>query len=178
MKSLSLIFPLPQRPDVSQVEFTAYAFNDDHKKGATSAPVIYQLSPQRRPMKRRAYIITVGVDATSDPRLRLLFAPNGARDIEQLLTEKFKSQYEVVPISLVSDYKEKSTDLKRFMATKANIRAVLGICPGMRRRMGKRTRYLTRRSCEKQHRTISWSFTSPVMAMPIPQDISTSYLPT
>jgi hypothetical protein len=91
-----------------------YAFNDDHKKGATSAPVIYQMPLQRRPVKRRAYIITVGVDATSDPRLRLLFAPHGARDIEQLLTEKFKSQYEVVPISLVSEYKEKSCPYRKY----------------------------------------------------------------
>lgn len=98
--------PLPRCSGVSQVSFAAYAFNEDRVKSETSEPAVYVL-PQPRPgVRERAYIIAFGVDATSDPSLRLGFAPHGARDVEQLLNEKLRSQYDVVNVSLVSEYKE------------------------------------------------------------------------
>jgi WD40 repeat protein len=121
---------LPQRSDLSQVEFTAYAFNEDRVKSATSEPVIYKLQRPRPGVKRRAYIITIGVDATSDPSLRLGFAPNGAREVENLLSRKLQPQYEVINVQLISEYKTESADLEQDLATKSNIQAVLNILSG------------------------------------------------
>lgn len=121
---------LPQRSEVSQVEFTAYAFNVDRVKSATSQPVIYALPQSRPSVRRRAYIVTVGVDATSDPSLRLGFAPNGARDVEKLLKTKLQSHYEIVPVPLISEYKEDSTELAQDLGTKINLQTVLGILSG------------------------------------------------
>jgi hypothetical protein len=118
---------LPQRANVSQVEFTAYAFNDSRVKSATSAPTPYPLPPSRRAGKRRAYIITVGVDATSDPNWRLSFAPNGAREIEQLLSKALAAEYKTVPVRLISEYKEDDAGVAPELPTKANIRAVLSL---------------------------------------------------
>jgi WD40 repeat protein len=121
---------LPRRPGVSQVEFTAYAFNEDRVKSATSHPFVYELQRPRPASGRRAYAIMVGVDATSDPSLRLGFAPNGAREIESLLREKLQSDYEFVSVPLISEYREGSPDLRQYLATKVNIRTVIDILSG------------------------------------------------
>jgi WD40 repeat protein len=121
----------PKRIDVSQVTFTAYAFNEDRVKSETSKPVVYAL-PKTRPTNilRRAYIVTVGVDATSDRNLRLLFAPNGARDIEQFLRDRLQSKYEVVPVQLISELQDGGIGFKQNLATKSNIQTVLSILSG------------------------------------------------
>jgi hypothetical protein len=121
---------LPQRSDVSQVEFTVYAFNEDRVKSATSEPTVYTLRQPRPGVKRRAYVITVGVDATTDPSLRLGFAPKGAREVERLLKEKLQSEYEVVTVSLISEYKEVSSELAQNFATRSNLQTVLSILSG------------------------------------------------
>jgi WD40 repeat protein len=121
---------LPQRSDVSKVEFTAFAFNRDRVKSVTSEPIFYPLRQPRPGVKRRAFVICVGVDATSDPSLRLGFAPYGARDIEQLLREKLQSQYEVVSVPLISENKQDSADIEQDRATKGNIQAVLNLLSG------------------------------------------------
>jgi WD40 repeat protein len=119
---------LPRRAGVSQVEFTAYAFNEDRVKSATSEPAIYRL-PQPRPgVQRRAYLITVGVDVTS-AGWRLRFARKGVTDIEELLQKSFKSQYEVVPVQLISAYQKNSDELIN-LATKRHIQTVLNILSG------------------------------------------------
>ena len=129
---------LPRRSDVSQVEFTAYAFNEDRVKSATSQPTIYSLAQPRPGARRRAYVIAVGVDATSDPSLRLAFAPNGARQIERLLKEKLQSQYEVVTVPLMSEYREDATELTQDLATKSNLQATLRILSGREVGLGQR----------------------------------------
>ena len=121
---------MPQRSDVSQVEFTGYAFNEDRVKSATSEPTVYTLRQPRPGVKRRAYVITVGVDATSDPSLRLGFAPKGAREVERLLKEKLHSEYDVVPVELISEYNEDSTELAQDLATKINLQTALSILSG------------------------------------------------
>lgn len=118
---------LPQRSDVSQVEFTAYAFNEDRVKSATSKPIVYRLRQTRSSVKRRAYVITVGVDATSHPALRLGFAPNGAREVEGLLRKRLGAEYEFVPVQLISEYREDSNEIQQDQAHKANIQTVLNL---------------------------------------------------
>lgn len=120
---------LPRRSGVSQVEFTAYAFNEDRVKSETSEPAVYVL-PQPRPgVRQRAYLLTVGVDATSDPSLRLAFAPKGAREVAQLLQEKLASQYEVVTVPLISEYTGEG-GVPKNVATKNNLQTVLSILSG------------------------------------------------
>ena len=121
---------LPQRLNVSQVGFTAYAFNEDRVKSTTSEAVFYTLPQPRPEVKRRAYVIAVGVDATSDPSLRLGFAPHSAREIEQLLKEKLRNQYEVVTVPLISEYREDNADPGRNLATKEHLQTVLNILSG------------------------------------------------
>lgn len=124
---------LPQRADLKQVEFTAYAFNEDRVKSPTSETAVYTLPPSRAGTRRRAYIITVGVDATSDPSLRLGFAPEGAREVEALLRENLTPQYEVVSVPLISEYRKGDVAVKQDFATKGNIRGVLNILSGENR---------------------------------------------
>jgi hypothetical protein len=69
----------------------------------------------------------VGADATSDPSLRLGFAPVGAREIEGLLKEKLQPKYKVVSGSLISEYESGGADLKQDLAMKGSIRAVLNL---------------------------------------------------
>jgi hypothetical protein len=121
---------VPLRSEVSQVEFTAYAFNADRVKSATSEPTVYALPKTRPRIRRRAYVIAVGVDATSDPGLRLGFAPKGAREIERLLQDKLQSEYEVVTVPLISEYKEDSSELAQDLATRGNLETVLSVLSG------------------------------------------------
>jgi len=122
---------LPSRADVTQVSFTAYAFNTDRVKSATSEPVTYEIEKPHERTKRRAYVITVGVDATSTENIRLAFAPNSARDVGSILTKRLALDYdEVLPIQLISEYKTGTGELLQDLATKENIQAVLGVISG------------------------------------------------
>jgi WD40 repeat protein len=120
---------LPSRTQASEVEFTAYAFNEDRVKSATTEPVVYRFAPRRTEIQRRAYVITVGVDWTSAD-WRLGFAPKSAREVEQLLTQNFQAQrFQVVPVQLLSAYKENSSEVID-LATKENLQTVLNILAG------------------------------------------------
>jgi hypothetical protein len=119
---------LPARAGVSQVEFTAYAFNEDRVKSATSEPVIHPLKQLRPGVQRRAYLITVGVDVTS-AGWRLRFARNGVTEVEGLLEKNLGPQYQVVPVQLISTYQKNSDELVN-LATKRNIQTVLNILSG------------------------------------------------
>ncbi len=72
---------LPTRTDVKQVRFSAYAFNEDRIKSETAA-LTYD-RPATTPQARRAYVLTIGIDAYDDPRLKLRFA---ARDADLTAT--------------------------------------------------------------------------------------------
>jgi hypothetical protein len=123
------------------VEFTAYAFNEDRVKSETSAPIIYPLlKPRPAITSRRAYLITVGVDATTASTWRLLFAPTGAREIEKLLNDKLQSKYEIVPVQLISEFNDDGLDLKQDLPTKSNVRAVMNILSGQTLSVDKRVR--------------------------------------
>ncbi len=72
---------LPTGADVRQVRFSAYAFNEDRIKSETSAKVYDR--PATVPRARRAFVLTIGIDAYDDPRLKLRFA---ARDADLIAT--------------------------------------------------------------------------------------------
>lgn len=126
----TLIFPhikLPQNEKATEIEFSAYAFNNDRVKSNT-ARQIYRVPATPQPRKPRAYVITIGVNLHENPDFNLLFAANDARLMQQALTTRLMStgQYaEVVPVSLISD-SNSGIDTKALAgATKANFRALL-----------------------------------------------------
>jgi WD40 repeat protein len=120
---------LPQRDEIRNVSFSAYAFNSDRVTSEISPVYVYKMPPPSAKVKRRAYIVAIGVDVTSDPNWRLSFAPKGAREVEHLLKKKLESEYEVVTIPLISEYRAGNTGITD-LATKAHIRTVLNILSG------------------------------------------------
>jgi WD40 repeat protein len=118
---------LPLRAESPGVEFTAYAFNEDRVKSTTSEPAVYPFSGPRPGRRPRAYVVTVGVDVTSDPNWRLSFAPNGARDLARLLEEKLAPKYEVVSVPLISEYSDNDAAPEPHPAAKQDIHTVLSL---------------------------------------------------
>jgi WD40 repeat protein/uncharacterized caspase-like protein len=121
---------LPQRGELNDIEFTAYAFNSDQVKSATSN-FTYKPAQALPPVKGRAYVISVGVNAYEDPAWNLSFAARDAQVSDEMLTRKLAAmgEYEVVPIKLTSDYQKSSgaSVLTERLATKQNFHAVLDV---------------------------------------------------
>lgn len=99
---------LPRKPNLKQVEFSAYAFNDDGVKSAT-AHKTYVLPQNLKPVKGKIYLITIGVNAYENPAWDLNFAANDARTIQSILSQKIAQSQsnnytDIIPITLISDY--------------------------------------------------------------------------
>lgn len=95
---------LPRRSDISHVDFTAYAFNADRVKSETYHET-YKLPKPLKPVKGKAYLITIGVAASEDPRWNLFYPANDARGLQRELYDRLSKQYDqVVRVPLVSDY--------------------------------------------------------------------------
>jgi WD40 repeat protein len=125
---------LPQRQGVDKVKFTAYAFNSDRVKSVTTPPFEYMLSGVRAAAaSRRAYLITMGVNANQSSNLDLELAVSSAEQVGVLLRDKLKADYaEVVEIPLYSDLAGDSNEVKLKTASKADVRAVLDLLAGRR----------------------------------------------
>jgi WD40 repeat protein len=129
---------LPRRADLGEVEFTAYAFNSDRVKSATARKT-FRPAHAPAPVKGRAYLISVGVNAYENPAWDLRFAANDARRLQEVVSERLAREgtySEVVSVPLVSDYESKDGRkseprvLTEAAATKANFRAVLDVLAG------------------------------------------------
>jgi WD40 repeat protein len=129
---------LPRRADLGEVEFTAYAFNADRVKSATARKT-FRPADAPAPVKGRAYLISVGVNAYENPAWDLRFAANDARRLQAVVSERLArggAYSEVVRVPLVSDYESKDGRkseprvLTEASATKANFRAVLDVLAG------------------------------------------------
>jgi hypothetical protein len=119
---------LPQRPEVAQVHFTAYAFNEDRVKSATSRVQEFSLPKYQMTVQRRAFVVTMAVDVTSDPEWRLSFAPGDALAIQKLLKEKLpSSSYEIIPVPLISAWQN---GVLVDDATKEHLQSVLRVLSG------------------------------------------------
>lgn len=129
---------LPRRADASEVELTAYAFNEDRVKSLTARQTY---RPQVRPQatKGRAYVISVGVNAYENESWDLRFAANDARRLQEVVAERIAragEQEEIVRVPLVSDYelkegrKTQPRVVTEMAATKANFKAVLDTLAG------------------------------------------------
>jgi WD40 repeat protein len=118
---------LPQRVDKKQVQFSAYAFNQDRVKSITDQTA-FNLAAPPRPRKGRAYLVGFGVNAYQNSNWNLNFAASDVRLTQRALQESLSATgnyQDVVLITLVSDYKQSDGRILEKTATKENLRAVL-----------------------------------------------------
>jgi WD40 repeat protein len=124
---------VPVTEGLGKVEFTAYAFNSDRVKSLTTRPYEYQL-PQptaANAISRKAFLITVGVNASQSHNLDLELAVSSAERARVLLRTKLLQDYhEVAEIPLYSDLEPDSNQTRLKAASKANLRAVLSLLAG------------------------------------------------
>ena len=118
---------LPRNRAGEEIEFTAYAFNEDRVKSET-AQVTHQIPEDLTPVTPRAYLLTVGVSAYESSDWDLEFAAHDARRLQEVLGEHL-SGYEVIPIPLISEYNDNKKILVN-TATKANIHHALQVLAG------------------------------------------------
>jgi hypothetical protein len=132
-----------------QITFSAYAFNNDRVKSETASKT-FERPRLQEPTKRRAYLVAIGINETSQvPRLRLQFAANDARLLSNKLKERLEQQgaYASVSVSLlISDTEHPS--VRRRPSLRKNWRNWrVSSVPG---RIGSGQRYLDRWTCRKR----------------------------
>ncbi len=81
---LDFVVQLPTGVDAGSTEFSAYAFNEDRVKSDTQRRKVI-LPPAAAARPRRAFVVTIGIDAYDEPRLALHFGAADARLIDQQL---------------------------------------------------------------------------------------------
>jgi len=120
---------LPYALAGKQVEFTAYAFNEDRVRSEI-AKATYTVPMDMSVHKAKAYVITIGINGYENPHRNLEFAVKDAEDMAVALRQI--KNYEVVPVSLLSEAANDRVAAPASQATKAKIRAVLGVLGGHR----------------------------------------------
>jgi hypothetical protein len=97
---------LPRRTGAGKVEFSAYAFNSDRVKSLTTPPQDYTLPlGSGLPLQRKAYLITMGVNANQSHNLDLDLAVSSAERARMLLRNKLLVDYQsIIETQLYSDY--------------------------------------------------------------------------
>jgi WD40 repeat protein len=116
---------VPSQPGTEKILFSAYAFNSDRVKSDT-ATFNYVRPPTKGPLARpRAFVVTIGIDAYDEPRLKLQFAAADAR----LLGERLASilGYDVRRVSLLGT---KAPDGTMLSVTREMIDMTLGLLAG------------------------------------------------
>jgi hypothetical protein len=125
------------------VTLTAYAFNEDRIKSNTFTDTTYRVPEQIMSRAKRAYVVTVGVNAYQNSKRNLQYA---AADANSLSTSLGRIQgYEVVAVPLISDASADGKTFRIDQATRANIQGVIGLLSGssqvdragLRQRLGK-----------------------------------------
>jgi hypothetical protein len=124
---------LPREPG-RKVEFTAYAFNEDRVKSATSPSVTFEV-PQGVPAAQpRAYIVVFGVAGFSDPAWDLRYSADDARlaAAELGCALQAAKHYEVRRIVLATDRGAAGAAPKpgEAAASAANLHAILARLAG------------------------------------------------
>jgi uncharacterized caspase-like protein len=113
------------------MQFSAYAFNLDRVKSATAIQE-YFVPKELTPVRRRAYIVSMGVNAYENPSWDLRFAASDAGLMQEALAARLGKQYEVVTIKLISDY-QKNGEVRMVTenhATREALKAVLQALSG------------------------------------------------
>ncbi|MEO5938836.1 MAG: caspase family protein [Sphingomonas sp.] len=73
---ISFTVPLATAPGTEAMDFSAYAFNEDRVKSDTAHAAYRRGAVSTVPP--RAFVVTIGIDAYDDPRLKLNFSANDA----------------------------------------------------------------------------------------------------
>jgi uncharacterized caspase-like protein len=126
---------LPRRPDARQVEFSAYAFNEDRVKSETNrAGYTVPADAARESGRRTAFLAAIGVSKYENAVWDLRFAGDDARAMLGVISATLRKGgdfAEVVEVPLISaDESDDSKTIERRDATKANVRTVLGLLAG------------------------------------------------
>jgi hypothetical protein len=122
--------PLPRRAGQRQVEFGAYAFNEDRVKSSTASSK-FDLDPSVSAQPGNAYVITMGVNRTAGQAWDLTYAANDAREMSTVVSgalQRTGQFHSVSTIRLISD--AAAPQLGEIAATKQNLRAVLDLLAG------------------------------------------------
>src|SRR5207248_3105665 len=115
-----------------KLNFTAYAFNEDRVKSGTATHQDYEVPKRLTPVKPRAYLLSMGVNAYQNQAWNLHFAASDARIMQEELRKRLGGQYDVVRVELISDCQQEGCPangtrvIGENHATKAALRAVLG----------------------------------------------------
>ncbi len=118
-----------------EVTFTAYAFNSDKVKSATTEPVKFTIPAAiiNAPRKGRAFVLSIGVNASENPAYSLRYAVNDARKIQEIIGARMKADSnkysEVIQIPLISDYGADKKLIEN-TAQKAIVRGVFSLLAG------------------------------------------------
>ncbi len=120
---------LPRNQPGEGIEFSAYAFNADRVKSPAMS-VEYRLPADGAGAPAKAYLVTVGINAYQSRQWDLNFAANDARRIQDVVSQALQG-YEVVPVSLISEYASETKRLGENTATKANIHNTLKMLAGV-----------------------------------------------
>jgi hypothetical protein len=132
-RTINFTVRLPKGKDVSNIKFTGYAFNEDRVKSETAgfqwpAEQLGNLPKAEVPVKRRAFIISIGVNNFTLVD-QLQFAASDAHLFQNEVVPRIRDtgSYEVIPLELVSETIGNTTI---GTATKDNIKAVLDLLAG------------------------------------------------
>jgi len=130
---------LPRKAGLKQADLSAYAFNVDRVKSATSRTKL-DMPKALVPHQGRAYIVTIGVNGFEGNAMnRLSYAANDAKTLGAELSNKLKTvkdpetgqllfgQDQVVPITLITEFGtgDHAGQLDSNYATKDRIKAVV-----------------------------------------------------
>ena len=118
---------LPQQKNITEVEFSAYAFNTSDVKSETFR-LPFKVTTNLPVPKGRVYLITVGVSRYENADWNLEFAANDAHLIDDVLTAKLRAtrDYEdVISVKLTAEELVKT-------ATKDNFRKVMRLLAGQK----------------------------------------------
>jgi uncharacterized caspase-like protein len=122
-----------------KVAFTAYAFNADKVKSATTEPFEFPVPNIVRSMskKPRAYIVSIGVNASESENIdfNLNYAANDAREMQRIVGTRLETDggkySEVIKIPLISDYDyDRKVKANENAAQKAVIKSVFSLLAG------------------------------------------------
>lgn len=120
---------LPMQTATGEVYFTAYAFNRDRVKSLNSPPFKRTLPPAAGSSAKRAFLITMGVNANQSG-WNLDVAVTSAEQARRLLHAKLLQEYPtVVDVPLYSDLGDNG-EAALTQARKTTLRAVLDLLSG------------------------------------------------
>jgi WD40 repeat protein len=119
---------LPRLAEMKEVQFSAYAFNEDRVKGETDRKS-YEIPSDLQPRVPRAYIVSIGVNGFGTASWNLGYAVNDAKEVGRVLRSHLEAlgQFtQVVWVPLISE----ATGQPVTQATKEQIKAVLTTLAG------------------------------------------------